>query len=114
MKWCQSHLADHLRDSGGAIIGIILFGMARTSASAIFSCNLPKERKGKMKEVMCNWTPHCENTSCPHHYPHSPIAGTDTEFGHPQCEDKGTFCYSENRAVNCVEVREGVQNETLD
>ncbi len=54
------------------------------------------------KKVMCNWTPHCENEDCPHRLPHLPM------FSHnnPECERKNTYCYYQDRPVNCVEVKE--------
>jgi len=55
-------------------------------------------------KVMCNWAPHCENIYCVHRHPHSAYPNP-SKNGKPQCEDKGVFCYSENRDVNCVEVR---------
>jgi len=55
-----------------------------------------------MKKVMCNWTPHCEIMSCPHRIPHLPMVSKDNR---PQCQKKGAYCYSKERAVNCVEVK---------
>ena len=60
-----------------------------------------------VKKVMCNWTPHCENIYCVHRYPHTPYPAP-SKNGNPQCEDKGVFCQSENRAVNCVSVKPNI------
>ncbi len=57
-----------------------------------------------MTRVMCNWVPHCENIYCVHRYPHNSYPSA-SKNRNPECEDKGVFCQSENRAVNCVPVK---------
>jgi len=60
----------------------------------------------KELRLMCNWAPHCENIYCVHRHPHNAYPAL-SKNGNPQCEDKGVFCHSENRAVNCVPVKGG-------
>ncbi len=62
-----------------------------------------------MNKVMCNWSPHCDSKTCPHKIPHYSHP-TPTSGSTPQCEDKNTYCYSQERAVNCVEVKEERMN----
>lgn len=58
-----------------------------------------------MKQVMCNWSPHCENVYCVHRHPHTPYP-SPTKNRNPQCEDNGVFCSFKDRVVNCVPVKE--------
>ena len=61
---------------------------------------LIKDKASKMGLIKCNQAVICQNNFCPHFHPHSshPVK----PYRHPQCEDKGTYCYTEKRAVNCV------------
>ena len=55
------------------------------------------------KYLKCNWAVWCGDEACPHFRPHL-THPTSHENRHPECEDIGTYCYSEDKLVNCVSV----------
>ena len=59
------------------------------------------ENKTQFDRVMCNLSPHCALNTCPHKTPHIPMVGNQ----HPNCQDEDTYCYWQDRPVNCVEVK---------
>ena len=62
-------------------------------------------------DLKCNWAVICQDDCCPHFRPH--LTHPVNPYKHPQCEDKNTFCYTEERAVNCVPVL-GVKTTDYD
>lgn len=57
-----------------------------------------------MKQVMCNWTPHCENMYCVHRRPHLQILmekGNRNKY----CNSMASNCGCENKSVRCVKVK---------
>ena len=57
--------------------------------------------------IKCNWAVICQDDCCPHFYPH--LSHPVTPYRFPQCEDKGTYCYIEERQVNCVPVLDKIE-----